>query len=36
MDVILHTLFGVSTQEVFDQCMVSFQAGHETSATALL
>ncbi len=22
--------------EVFDQCMVSFQAGHETSATALL
>jgi cytochrome P450 len=27
---------GLSTQEVFDQCMVSFQAGHETSATALL
>jgi cytochrome P450 len=26
----------LSTQEVFDQCMVSFQAGHETSATALL
>jgi cytochrome P450 len=27
---------GLSSQEVFDQCMVSFQAGHETSATALL
>jgi cytochrome P450 len=27
---------GLSHQEVFDQCMVSFQAGHETSATALL
>lgn len=27
---------GLSAQEVFDQCMVSFQAGHETSATALL
>ena len=27
---------GLSEQEVFDQCMVSFQAGHETSATALL
>lgn len=26
----------LSAQEVFDQCMVSFQAGHETSATALL
>ncbi len=26
----------LSHQEVFDQCMVSFQAGHETSATALL
>jgi cytochrome P450 len=26
----------LSMQEVFDQCMVSFQAGHETSATALL
>ncbi len=26
----------LSDQEVFDQCMVSFQAGHETSATALL
>ena len=26
----------LSPQEVFDQCMVSFQAGHETSATALL
>jgi cytochrome P450 len=26
----------LSQQEVFDQCMVSFQAGHETSATALL
>lgn len=26
----------LSNQEVFDQCMVSFQAGHETSATALL
>lgn len=25
----------LSGQEVFDQCMVSFQAGHETSATAL-
>ena len=27
---------GLSAQELFDQCMVSFQAGHETSATALL
>jgi cytochrome P450 len=27
---------GLSDQEVFDQCIVSFQAGHETSATALL
>ena len=26
----------LSTQEVFDQCMLSFQAGHETTATALL
>ncbi|PJI96208.1 cytochrome P450 [Acidovorax sp. 69] len=26
----------LSSQEVFDQCMVSFQAGHETSATSLL
>jgi cytochrome P450 len=26
----------LSAREVFDQCMVSFQAGHETSATALL
>jgi cytochrome P450 len=26
----------LSAQEVFDQCMVSFQAGHETTATALL
>ena len=26
----------LSSQEVFDQCMVSFQAGHETSATTLL
>ena len=26
----------LSNAEVFDQCMVSFQAGHETSATALL
>jgi cytochrome P450 len=26
----------LSPQEVYDQCMVSFQAGHETSATALL
>ncbi|MCE4557238.1 cytochrome P450 [Roseateles cellulosilyticus] len=26
----------LSAQEVYDQCMVSFQAGHETSATALL
>jgi cytochrome P450 len=26
----------LSDAEVFDQCMVSFQAGHETSATALL
>ena len=26
----------LSEQEVFDQCMVSFQAGHETTATALL
>jgi cytochrome P450 len=27
---------GLSDQELFDQCIVSFQAGHETSATALL
>lgn len=26
----------LSAQEVFDQCMVTFQAGHETTATALL
>lgn len=26
----------LSSQEVFDQCMVSFQAGHETTATGLL
>ncbi len=26
----------LADQEVFDQCMVTFQAGHETSATALL
>ena len=26
----------LSPAEVFDQCMVSFQAGHETTATALL
>ncbi|MGQ3051794.1 MAG: cytochrome P450 [Roseateles sp.] len=26
----------LTPQEVYDQCMVSFQAGHETSATALL
>ena len=26
----------LSETEVFDQCMVSFQAGHETTATALL
>lgn len=26
----------LSPQEVYDQCMVSFQAGHETSATALV
>ncbi|WP_233589816.1 cytochrome P450 [Acidovorax sp. FJL06] len=26
----------LSAQEVFDQCVVSFQAGHETSATTLL
>jgi cytochrome P450 len=26
----------LSQAEVFDQCMVSFQAGHETTATALL
>lgn len=26
----------LSRQEVFDQCMVSFEAGHETSATTLL
>ncbi|HEY8881196.1 MAG TPA: cytochrome P450 [Roseateles sp.] len=26
----------LSEREVYDQCMVSFQAGHETSATALL
>jgi cytochrome P450 len=27
---------GLSDAEVFDQCMVNFQAGHETTATALL
>ena len=27
---------GLDEQEIFDQCMVSFTAGHETSATALL
>ncbi len=27
---------GLSGREVFDQCIVSFQAGHETTATALL
>jgi cytochrome P450 len=27
---------GLSQDEVFDQCLVSFQAGHETTATALL
>jgi cytochrome P450 len=27
---------GLAEQEVFDQCMISFQAGHETTATALL
>ena len=27
---------GLSDQEVFDQCITSFQAGHETTATALL
>jgi cytochrome P450 len=27
---------GLAEQEVFDQCMVSFTAGHETTATALL
>ena len=26
----------LSAQEVFDQCVLSFQAGHETTATALL
>ena len=26
----------LSEQELFDQCMLSFQAGHETTATALL
>ena len=26
----------LSAQEVFDQCLLSFQAGHETTATALL
>ena len=26
----------LSAQEVFDQCILSFQAGHETTATALL
>ena len=26
----------LSTREVFDQCVLSFQAGHETTATALL
>lgn len=30
------TGIGLDHQEVFDQCMVSFTAGHETSATALL
>ncbi|MCY7369285.1 MAG: cytochrome P450 [Polaromonas sp.] len=29
------TLQGLSAREVYDQCMVSFTAGHETSATAL-
>lgn len=27
---------GLSAAELFDQCMVTFQAGHETTATALL
>ncbi len=27
---------GLSAKELFDQCMVLFQAGHETSATALV
>lgn len=27
---------GLAEQEIFDQCMVSFTAGHETTATALL
>jgi cytochrome P450 len=27
---------GLAEQEVYDQCMISFQAGHETTATALL
>jgi cytochrome P450 len=27
---------GLSEQELFDQCILSFQAGHETTATALL
>ena len=27
---------GLSESEVFDQCMVNFQAGHETTATALM
>lgn len=27
---------GLSETEVFDQCLVNFQAGHETTATALL
>lgn len=27
---------GLTDQEVFDQCVLSFQAGHETTATALL
>jgi hypothetical protein len=26
----------LSEQEVFDQCILSFQAGHETTATALV
>ena len=42
MDVISRTMFGedsdtaLSAPEVFDQCLLSFQAGHETTATALL
>ena len=31
-----HDGSALSEAEVFDQCMVSFQAGHETSASALL